>query len=251
MEKELLCPNCGYQLKPEDYYCPSCHHRVDVVVTQDLDTPSFEPVREKVQIAKAIELSSWIYIVSTLLSSAQFVLLSLSGSFSPELTSILAILSLLAGAGSAFYLAGGIFPAARSFRALYYPSLLLFVLGVANIILGIALILIFPSTNTLNTIISQISSGSGIQQLSGGIAIFLTLVGIAGLIGIIGIVGLLLATLRISRILGSKLIRYGLITGVVFSLIEALTGLPVLMLVPPVLFILGAREVLMIPVERM
>lgn len=242
LENEYFCPNCGYQVKPEEYYCPSCRHRIDLPLEEAPRTSFAEPIAEKVQIAKALVLSSVIYISSIVMSTFQFVLLSMNVNYPANAVSSIAVIATLVAGVAAFYLAGGIYTTIKTLKILHYPALLIFILGIANILLATALMLIFPSSSTLNSILTQLGTTGNVTQIAGKYATFFLLVGLASFLGIIGIAGFLIAINRISRILEDSTIRYGLIVAVIFALIEILTGFPLLMVVPPILFIIGAKR---------
>lgn len=229
-------------MKLEDYYCPSCKHRIDLPLEEAPRTTFQEPLAEKVQIAKSLRLSSVLYIVYIVVSTFQFVLLNINSNYPAEIVSSIAVVGTLISAVSAFYLAGGIYSTTRTYRTLHAPALLIFILGIANVLLATALVIIFPSSSTLNGILQQLSTNVSVAQLTGNEATFILIAGLAGLLGLLGMVGFLIAINRISRILEDSMIRFGLISAVIFAIIEALTGVPLLMVIPPILFILGTKR---------
>lgn len=201
-----------------------------------------EPIAEKVRIASALLVSSLIYAGSIILSTVQFFILNLVSSPPAEAVSSIAIVSALFSAVAAFYLAGGIYSTAGTMRKLHYPALLIFVLGIANVLLSIALVLIFPSYSTINSIITQLETSGGVAQIVGEYYSFFLLIALAGMLGIVGMVGFLVAINRVFRVLGERIIQYGLAATIIFAVMEAMAGLPLLMIIPPILFVIGAKR---------
>ena len=210
LETEHLCPNCGYQVKQEDYYCPSCRHRIEFTNTGNVEVVDLEPVAEKVQILKALLFSSLLYILSIVVSTVQFAFSYMPYNLPATDDSLLIMGSLALSALSVLYLAGSLFAPSRRLKTLHLPALLTLVLGIGNLLLLTALALIYPSSSTLNGIINQLGNNSAMLQLAEQYSMFFVLVGLAGMLGIIGIIGLLLVFLRSSRILHEPLIHYGL-----------------------------------------
>ncbi len=242
MESDKVCPNCGYQVKPEDFYCPSCRHRIDFPVTgsEEMFTP--EPISERVQLAKALTESSFIYIASILLSTALFVALSLGLNISSVLQSLLQMASIGLSGTSLIYLAGFLTGPSRKFRKLHVPTLLIYLLGLGNILLVIALGTIFPYSTALNKIVGELGNNANVALLVPQYSTFFALVGIAGFLGLVGTIGFVLALSRSSRILNQPIILYAIIAGLICIFLELVSGIPAFMLLPPVLIINGARN---------
>lgn len=242
MESDIVCPNCGYQVKPEDFYCPSCHHRIEFQVTGSEEMFKHEPIGERVQLAKALTGSSFIYMASILLYTAQFAALALSLSISSEVQSLLEMASIGLSGIALIFMAGFMTGPARKFRKLHIPSLLTYMLGFGNILLVIALGSIFPYSTTLNTLIGALGNSANVTQLASQYSTFFALLGIAGFLGLVGTVGFVLALSRISKILNQPLIYYGIIAGLICVFLEIASGIPAFMLLPPIMIINGARK---------
>lgn len=246
MDSELLCPNCGYQVKVDDYYCPSCKHRIEFPSTPEERVVENEPVTEMVQVTKALVISSLIYLVSAVLSSVQSGIQLYNYNYEPTLQSIMVMASIGMASVSAFYLGGASLTPSRRIKRLHYPSLLTIILGMANLLLVIGLASIFPFPSTLNNIVNSLGNSNSVLQIAAQYSVFLALAGTAGFLGIFGLIGLLIYLKRSSLILRQKLIYYGMVAGILCTVLELFSGLSVFLILPPVLIIIGARKSLIL-----
>lgn len=242
MENELLCPNCGYQVKSDDYYCPSCKHRLDTVTTVARTVETRTTPAQYSSLAGSLIVSSAAYIISIALVSAQYFISIATTATNADLYSMLLVVSTLFSGVSAFLLAIGAYRVSGALRLLRNPSIMLFLLGAGNILLLIALLLIYPSSTTLSSILNQLGNPGSTQTVALAYGPFFALLGIAGIIGLVGLVGLLMVIHRSSRALSQPLIYYGLILGIVMTFVEALAGIPALVVLAPILIIIGARR---------
>ena len=242
MESERICPNCGYQIKADEYYCPSCRHRVEETRTVPLEMALDEPVAEKVGLARALVFSSFIYLSSVTVSATQFIYLLLLSNPNQTIISVATLLSTGLTAVASIWLASGAYRSSRKIAGLHLPSILTFLFGCSNIVLLIALVTIFPSSGTLNEILTQITSLTLPQQLIQKYSSFFLLAGMAGLLGIPGVIGVVVAILRSSRILSQPLIRYGIFAGIILTFVDAFTGIPFLIIIAPVMIFIGTRR---------
>lgn len=229
-------------MKPEDYYCPSCKHRIEFTESAPESPAEPQPVAEMVQLSHALIISSVLYAVSVVLTTAESAIeLTNTGSY-PGIQSIVTMASIAMASVSAFYLAAYVTGPAHKIRSLHYPSLLTFLLGVANLLLVIGLASIFPFPSTLNNIVTGLGNSAQVLQLASQYTLFFALVGIAGLLGILGTIGLIMVLHRSSRILRQQMIYYGLVAGVACTFIELFTGLSAVLLLAPIFIIIGARR---------
>ncbi len=242
METHNICPNCGYQIGEDDYYCPSCKHRIEFTSSTTEGVPEVEPVAEMVQLSRALVLSSVLYAISVVLSTVESVMSFMGAGNLVNAQSIAAMASIAMASVSALCLGAFMTAPARKLRSLHYPSLLVFILGVANLLLVIGLASIFPFPSTLDNIVNGLANSANIMALASQYTLFLAMAGFAGLFGIIGTIGLLLALNRSSRILRQPLIYYGMIAGILCTFLEVITGLSILLLLAPILIIIGARR---------
>lgn len=242
METDSVCPNCGYQVKQEDYYCPSCRHRIEFISSGNREVVDLEPIAEMVQLSKALIVSSLLYMIAIALTTAQSVILSFVPNASAATQSIIVMASISMSSASASYLAALVFGPSRRLRKLHYPVLLTFLLGIGNFLLVIGLASIYPFPSTLDTIVAGLGNSANVLQLASQYSTFFVLVGTAGFLGIFGTIGLVLTLLRSSRILAQPLIYYGMLAGVVGTFAELISGLPVFLFLAPLLIILGARK---------
>lgn len=242
MEPHNICPNCGYQVSEDDYYCPSCKHRIEFTSRTTETMTEGEPITEMVQLSKALVLSSILYAISVALSTAESALTLFGGGKLVNAQSVTAMASIAMASVSALALGAFMTAPARKLTRLHYPSLLVFILGIANLLLVIGLASIFPFPSTLDNIVGGLANSANVLVLASQYTLFLTLAGLAGLFGIIGTIGLLLALHRSSRILRQPLVYYGMIAGILCTIIEAATGLSIIMLLAPILIIIGARR---------
>lgn len=244
MDSEILCPNCGYQITSEDVYCPSCRHRIDFPATHAQRHVELEPISEIVQLSKALVLSSYLYLISTVLSTAEFSIQLVNTNSMPNTQSIIVMSSIGFGALSALYLGSMSLTPSRRVRSLHFPALLTLILGVANLLLVIGLASIFPFPSTLDSIVNGLASNGNVLQLVSQYGLFFTLFSVSGFLLIIGAIGLILLLLRVSRVLRQPLVYYGMLAGVVCTFLQLLSGLSVVMVIPPILIIVGARRAL-------
>lgn len=242
MEPHNICPNCGYQVSEDDYYCPSCKHRIEFTSSSTEERIEIEPVIEMVQLSKALILSSILYAISVALSTAESALSLIGSGNWVKAQSVAAMASIAVASVSALSLGAFMAAPARKLSRLHYPSLLVITLGIANLLLVIGLASIYPFPSTLDNIVNGLASSANALQLASQYSLFFILAGFAGLLGIIGTIGLLLALHRSSRILRQPLIYYGMIAGILCTFIEAISGLSIILLLAPILIIIGARR---------
>ena len=195
-----------------------------------------------VQLSKALILSSILYAISVVLSTVESALSLIGSGNWLNAQSIAAMASIAMASVSALSLGALMTAPARRLSRLHYPSLLVIILGIANLLLVIGLASIFPFPSTLDNIVNGLASSANVLQLASQYSLFFALAGFAGLFGIIGTIGLLLALHRSSRILRQPLIYYGMIAGILCTFIEAISGLSIILLLAPILIIIGARR---------
>lgn len=242
LEPHNICPNCGYQVSEDDYYCPSCKHRIEFTSSSAEERVQTEPVTEMVQLSKALILSSILYAISVVLSTVESALGLIGSGIWVNAQSVAAMASIAMASVSALCLGAFMTAPARRLSRLHYPSLLVIMLGIANLLLVIGLASIFPFPSTLDNIVNGLANSANALALASQYSLFFVLAGFAGLFGIIGTIGLLLALHRSSRILRQPLVYYGMIAGIICTLIEVVTGLSIVLLLAPILIIIGARR---------
>lgn len=242
LESETVCPNCGYQIKPDDYYCPSCRHRVEFAV------PPLEPVTvaenpgATKSFSRYLSNSALVYLASVSITAGQFIYASLIAPINADLDSSLMILSTLLATAACFILSVGGLRNSGSIGSLRVPSALLIMLGISNFLLAMGYISIFPSSTTLQTIFTSIVNNGATPQLAMEYAAFFLLVGFAVIAGVVGSIGIILLLRRGARILSSHLISYGLAAGIILAILDGLLGIPVLIIVAPLLIYFGSRN---------
>lgn len=242
MENQKLCPNCGYQVSSDDYYCPSCRHRIEFPTPASAPTTQSVPIQETADLSKTLIWSSLLYIISIILSTAQALMVAIEPGISGDLQSVIVMASVGVSSVSVIYLAMFLIAPSRRFRNLHIPMILTFLFGIANILILIGLASIYPFPGTLNSIVTSLGNSASTLLIASQYLTFFVTLGIAGFIGIFGIIGLLLVLHRSSKILSQPLVYYGMIAGILCTFIELFTGLPLFMIIPPFLIIQGARR---------
>ena len=240
------CPNCGYQVAKDEFYCPSCHHQVEFREPAPVLNEKIvqEPVIEKVILAKALLISSVIFIISLFPSIVNSVYIYTYGVLPTEMFYITSALELIPASVAALWLARGMLAVSAGFRKLHTPAILIMLLGLGDLIMLVAFLIYYPYLSDLQKFTTyppgSASAISLLYQFLPGL--------ILGAIGImfifLGLIGLLIGLLRISRGLNERLIKYAIIAGIIMGIIGSAIGVSFLEVVTPLMFVVASRNVL-------
>ncbi|MCL4335837.1 MAG: zinc ribbon domain-containing protein [Candidatus Thermoplasmatota archaeon] len=240
------CPNCGYQVAKDEFYCPSCHHQVEFREPAPVSYEKIEqePVVEKVILARALLISSIIFIISLSASVLNSVYVYTYGVIPTEMFYIISTWELIPASIASLWLARGMLAVSTRFRKLHTPAILIILLGLGDLILLGVFLFFYPSLSNLQKFTTYPPGSASAISLLYQFLPGLILGAIGILFIILGLVGLLIGLLRISKGLNEHLIKYAIIVGIIIGIIGSSIGANFLEVVAPLMFIVASRNVL-------